>query len=156
MSNNQPSLESTRYILRPFTADDAPAVQLLAAEKRISDMVSNIPHPYPEGAALQWISTHVPGWEKGVQASFAIVDKTNHELCGAIGLSIDTTETDVREAEIGYWLGVDYWGRGILKEVMPTIVDFAFSDLGLHRIEGFVENNNEKCKAAMAKVNFQL
>lgn len=155
MSNIQPSLESTRYILRPFTADDAPAVQLLAADKRISDMVSNIPHPYPEGAALQWISTHVPGWEKGVQASFAIVDKTNHELCGAIGLSVDTTETDVREAEIGYWLGVDYWGRGIVSEACQRIVSFGLDEMNLDKIRARRLSNNPASGRVLEKAGFK-
>ena len=134
MSQVQPNLESARYLLRPFTPEDAAKVQVLAADKRISDMVSNIPHPYPDGAALEWISSHVPGWDKGVQASFAIIDKTNHELRGAIGLTISSIETGTKEAELGYWLGVDYWGQGIVSEVCQRIVHFGLHDLNIDRI----------------------
>ena len=85
---------------------------------------------------------------------WAITDKETGAFYGGAGFNDRSHEH--KKAEVGMWLLPDYWGQGILKEVMPAIVDFAFSDLGLHRIEGFVESDNMKCKSAMAKVNFQL
>ncbi|PWQ92804.1 GNAT family N-acetyltransferase [Leucothrix pacifica] len=133
-NQEQPSLKTTGYYLRPFRADDADTVQLLAADKRISEMVSNIPHPYPEGAALAWINSHRPAWDERSQASFAIVDKANHQLLGAIGLSIKPADNGLTEAEVGYWLGVEYWGRGIVSEACQRIVKFGLDELALDRI----------------------
>ncbi|MBW1298399.1 GNAT family N-acetyltransferase, partial [Aquimarina litoralis] len=59
-----------------------------------------------------------------------------------------------QKAEIGLWLLPEYWGKGIMKEAMPLICNYAFHDLGLHRIEGFVDSENENCKRAMAKLDF--
>ena len=60
------------------------------------------------------------------------------------------------KAEIGFWLLPDYWGRGYMTEAMPLICHYAFNEMGINRIEGFVESNNKNCKRAMAKLNFVL
>lgn len=49
----------------------------------------------------------------------------------------------------------NFWGQGMMKEAMPLICDFGFNQLGLHRIEGFVESENKNCKNAMYRLDFQ-
>jgi len=53
-----PTLETTRLILRPFTVADAPDVQRLAGDREIASSTLNVPHPYEDGMAEQWIGTH--------------------------------------------------------------------------------------------------
>lgn len=154
MPKNQPSLDTERFLLRPFTSEDAARVQLLAADKRISEMVSNIPHPYPDGAALDWITTHRPAWEAGSQASFAIIDKATNELRGAIGLSLKMTEDGQTEAELGYWLGVAYWGQGIVSEACQRIVEFGLNDLRLGRIHARRLSINPASGRVLEKAGF--
>jgi ribosomal-protein-alanine N-acetyltransferase len=77
----------------------------------------------------------------------------NETFYGAGGLN-DLSE-EHKKAEIGLWLLPDFWGQGIMTETMPLICDYGFDQLGLHRIEGFVESNNQNCKKAMAKLDFQ-
>ncbi len=60
-----------------------------------------------------------------------------------------------KKAEIGFWLLPEYWGNGILKELMPLICNYGFNQLNLHRIEGFVESNNTNCKRGLAKFDFK-
>ncbi|MFK7971304.1 MAG: GNAT family N-acetyltransferase, partial [Bacteroidia bacterium] len=48
----------------------------------------------------------------------------------------------------------EFWGKGIMPEVMPLICNYGFDALGLHRIEGFVDSDNQKCKNAMEKIDF--
>jgi len=59
-----------------------------------------------------------------------------------------------KKAEIGLWLLKEYWGQGILKEVMPLLFKQGFTTLGLNRIEGYVVSENSKCKRALDKINF--
>lgn len=84
---------------------------------------------------------------------WGIYTKDTNEFCGAGGLN--DVDAQHRKAEIGFWLLPEYWGRGILKEVMPHIFDYGFEDLHLNRIEGFVDGGNDKCKRAIEKVNFK-
>jgi len=48
----------------------------------------------------------------------------------------------------------DFWGKGIMTEVMPRLFDYGFNELNLNRIEGFVVHENSKCKSALEKINF--
>lgn len=84
---------------------------------------------------------------------WAICSHDNQIFYGAGGLN-DLSE-EHKKAEIGLWLLPDFWGQGIMTETMPLICDYGFDQLGLHRIEGFVESDNQNCKKAMAKLDFQ-
>lgn len=81
---------------------------------------------------------------------FGIQDNVFRGACGFNGL-----DKKHRKAEIGLWLLKEYWGNGILKEMMPKLFEIGFSDLGLNRIEGYVVTENLKCKSALEKINFK-
>ena len=126
----QPVLETERLFLRPFKIGDAPEVRLLAGDERVADMVATIPHPYPEGLAERWIAGHKEKWSNAELASFAIVTKEDGQLIGCIS----AMNMDGSEAEIGYWIGVNYWGNGFATEACRMLVAFCFEQLGLERI----------------------
>lgn len=88
------------------------------------------------------------------QAWFAICSIDNTTFYGAAGLNDISKEHN--KAEIGLWLLPEYWGKGIMREVMPLVSKYGFNELGLHRIEGFVDAQNVKCKTAMSKLDFEL
>lgn len=127
----QPTLETPRLRLRPFTLDDAPRVQALAGEWAVADTTLHIPHPYHDGAAEAWISLHAEHFEERAAAVFAITLRDGGALIGAIGLVIDLRHD---HAELGYWLGVPYWGRGYCTEAAAEVLRFAFAELGLRRV----------------------
>ena len=84
---------------------------------------------------------------------WAICSIDNQTFYGAAGLNDLSTEH--KKAEIGLWLLPDFWGKGIMREVMPLVCNYGFDELGLHRIEGFIESTNHNCKRAMAKLDFE-
>jgi ribosomal-protein-alanine N-acetyltransferase len=90
----------------------------------------------------------------GTGVWWGIYDKHSDEFLGAGGYN--DLETSNRKAEIGFWLLKAHWGKGILKEVMPSILEIGFQELNLLRVEGFVDHENVKCKKALEKVNFTL
>ena len=89
---------------------------------------------------------------EGTGIWWGIIDKHTREFCGAAGFN--DLNKQHKKAEIGLWLLKDFWGKGILKEVMPKLFEIGFSNLNLNRIEGFVVSNNVKCKRALEKINF--
>lgn len=125
-----PTLHTARLILSPFTIADANAVETLAGDEAIARGTANIPHPYPAGAALAWITTHAPAYANGNGVMFAIRRK-DHTLVGCVSLGI--TPSDER-AELGYWLGVPHWNQGFTTEAARACIDFGFSHLKLHKI----------------------
>lgn len=84
---------------------------------------------------------------------WAVCSPDNTTFFGAGGFSKISQEH--RKAEIGFWLLPEYWSRGIMTEAMPAICGYGFKKLGLHRIEGLVESENQNCKNAMSKLDFQ-
>ena len=126
----QPSFKTERLILRPFDIKDSTRVRELAGDKRIADVTANIPHPYPEGLAEEWISSHVQKWRSLELATFAISLADSGTLIGAISLM----DIDKSEGELGYWVGVDYWNKGYCSEACRKVVDVGLNKLNLVRI----------------------
>lgn len=144
-----PTLETARLRLRPFAPGDAPEVERMAGERRVSEMTLNIPHPYPVGAAAQWIASHAPAAAEGAFYSFAIERREDGALLGAIAI---TPTPRFRRAEIGYWLGIAHWGRGYTTEAARRVVAFGFERLGLVRIQATCYPRNPASAKVMRKV----
>lgn len=127
----QPTLSGPRLLLRPFDAQDGPAVQALAGAAEVASTTLTIPHPYEDGVAEAWIQTHAPAYAAGTLASFAVVEAATRALVGAMGLTIKAPHA---RAELGYWIGVPYWNRGYATEAAAVVVRFGFEQLGLNRV----------------------
>ena len=126
----QPVLESPRLILRPHAAEDAGRLQLLAGDILVAQETMNIPHPYEDGMAGDWISGTGDKWRRRTGVEFAIVEKLSGELIG--GMSFVELKGD--EAEIGYWIGVPYWGQGYCTEAGLAMIAFGKDALCLCKI----------------------
>jgi len=83
---------------------------------------------------------------------WGVYDKKDNQFCGAGGFN--DLDKKHKKAEIGFWLLKEFWGKGIMKEVMPKLFEQGFRELDLNRIEGYVVNQNSKCKNALEKINF--
>jgi len=137
--------------LRPFSPDDAPALQKLVGDKEIASTTLNIPHPYEDGMAERWIETHEPNWVDGRLAVFAIVEPAAG-LVGAISLRIEHAH---KRAEAGYWIGVPFWGRGYASEALVALIDFGFNHLGLNRIHASHLTRNPASGRVMVKAGMK-
>jgi RimJ/RimL family protein N-acetyltransferase len=127
-----PVITTPRVRLRPFTAADAPTVERLAGAREVADTTARIPHPYPEGAAAAWIATHAEAWATRRELALAITLAEGGELVGSIGLVFSPEH---EKAELGYWIGLPFWGKGFASAAAGALVGFAFSRLGLNRVE---------------------
>jgi RimJ/RimL family protein N-acetyltransferase len=135
----RPTLTTDRLVLRPFVLTDAPDVQRLCNVRDIALNTLLIPHPYPDGMAEQWIESQSENFAKGEVVTFAITLADGGELVGAIGMRI---QLESGRAEMGYWIGVPYWGRGFATEAARAIIEYGFGRLALNRIhaEHFTRN----------------
>ena len=132
MLRHQPALQTSRLRLRPFVADDAPAVSRLAGERRIADEAISIPHPYSLNSAKTWIASLPHLFRNGSAVHFAATLLDSRELIGSIALR--DIDEDNRQAELVLWIGIPWWGQGYATEAALTVVDFGFEKLSLHRI----------------------
>lgn len=134
-----PVIPADRLVLRPFAPADAPQVQRYLSDASVSRQTLTVPHPYPEGAADEFIAGHAPAWAAGKSATWAITRREDGALVGAIGLKIVRAH---RRAEVGYWIAAPEWGKGYATEATRAAIAFGFDELGLHRIEAhhYLEN----------------
>lgn len=127
-----PVLNTERLVLRPFRREDAEAVARLAGDRDVAFNALHIPHPMDVSIAEAWIESHEEAFQEGLAINFAIVLRDEAELVGAVGLLV---RRDHRRAELGYWIGKPYWGRGYATEAARAVVDYAFRTLGLNRVQ---------------------
>lgn len=140
-------LETVRLILRSFTLEDAPAVNTLASEPQVAATSLNIPHPYPESLAAEWISSHADLATKGMYIG-AIVRRDDTVLIGSISLAINARHS---RAELGYWIGLPYWGQGYATEAAKRVIAWGFDEHGLNRIFAQHFANNPASGRVMQK-----
>ncbi|MFK7808566.1 MAG: GNAT family N-acetyltransferase [Saprospiraceae bacterium] len=130
--------------LRRLNQSDIYQIAKLANNKKVWDNLRDyIPFPYQEKDAAFFI--RLIEKEKPAQ-TFGIITQEG-ELTGVIGLVL---QNDVYRltAEIGYWLGEDYWGKGIATKAIELITKYGFEELQLERIHtGVFEFNTASMKA---------
>ncbi len=124
-------LQTERLTLRPYSSADIPALVPLIGAREVAATTLRIPHPYTEDIAREFIALAKKDRARGACVRCAITLRQTGELYGGIGLQI---EPDHRRAELGYWIGVPYWGNGYATEAAAAMVNYGFQTLELQRI----------------------
>lgn len=149
MLTSQPTLASSRLFLRPFCMADAVDVRRLAGDERVARTTLALPFPYPEGAAEEWIAKHPGQYEARSEITFAITLLENEVLVGAITLMAVSKKHS--RAELGYWIGTEYWSKGYCTEAVIQVVRFAQEQMELSRITGQCLARNPASARVMTK-----
>jgi ribosomal-protein-alanine N-acetyltransferase len=134
-------LQTERLILRPFEPRDAPTVQAEVSRIEIARMFA-VPHPYPDGLALQWIETTKAGRD------FAVELRETGDLVGAVALEL---HEESKRAELGYWCAIAQWGRGYTTEAVRAVIAYGFRELGLNRIHAECHGDNPASQRVLEK-----
>lgn len=128
-------LQTERLTLRAYALTDIPALVALAGAREVAATTGRIPHPYGEADAREFIASTQEDELRGTGLHLAIAlrhgDGDGDTLCGGVGLRI---EREHSRAELGYWIGLPYWGNGYATEAAKALVQYGFEILGLHRI----------------------
>ena len=140
-----PVLATARLVLRAPRGSDVKAIATLVNDRRIAANTARIPHPYAIEDAEQFI---------------AAVNKREGEACFVITLDggpIGICSVDLREdgPQLGYWLGVVYWGRGFATEAVRALIDHAFGDLEHETLISGARVNNPASRRLLEKCGFQ-
>lgn len=144
-------LHTERLILRPWEDSDAEALFEYAQDPRVGP-AAGWPAHRNIAFSLECIRTILTPLD-----NFAICLREDNRPIGAIGLKTgaDTELTDrADEAEIGYWLGVPFWGKGYMPEAVREIQRYAFCDLGMSRLWCGYYAGNEKSRRVQEKCGF--
>jgi len=141
-----PVLATERLVLRAPRFDDAKAIASLVNDRRIAENTLRIPHPYGLADAESFIAT-----ANSDDGERAFLITRGAAVLGVCGIA----RRDGEEPEIGYWLGVAFWGRGYATEAARGVIDHAFGDLGYDCLAGGARVSNPASRRVLEKCGFQ-
>jgi RimJ/RimL family protein N-acetyltransferase len=145
-------LRTARLLLRFHEQKDIPAIVRLAGAREIAATTLNIPHPYTEEDAQRFLAKAEEGFHAGRSISFAICRLPDGDLCGGVGFVISETH---QRAELGYWIAVPFWGMGYATEASRAVVEYGFTNLGLHRIHAHYFSENTASSRVLEKIGMR-
>ena len=147
----QGSLSTSRLLLRPLVGSDAPDVQRLAGDRAVAATTLNIPHPYEDGMAEEWIESQTREFEKQTVVTFGVVHRESGALVGACGLILNLEHS---HAEMGYWIGKPHWGQGYATEAAQALLEYGW-ELGLHRVTARCFRGNPASGRVLQKIGME-
>ncbi|HZS96690.1 MAG TPA: GNAT family N-acetyltransferase [Terriglobales bacterium] len=143
-------IQTERLTLRSYTSTDIPDLIRLAGAREVAATTLRIPHPYTEQDAKDFIEAYAA--KTVLETRFAITLTSDRQLCGGIGLRMDEPH---QHAELGYWLGVPYWGQGYATEAARAVIQYGFETLGLHRIYASYVPHNVASGRVLQKIGMR-
>jgi len=141
-------LETPRLILREWTESDVPELVPLIGAREVAETTLRIPHPYQEEHARKFIAS-LP---KENELRLAIRLRSDGRLLGGIGLH---PQVEHQRAELGYWIGVPFWGNGYATEAARELVRYGFETLKLNRIFAGHFEGNPGSRAILLKLGMR-
>lgn len=151
------TLTTERLELRPFAPRDADAV-LRACQDADIQRWTTIPSPYRREHAEGFVNDICPrGWEGGTLLNFGTFTRQGGELVSSLGLyRTNASRTEDRRAEVGFWTAREHRGRGYTTEAVLAVARWAFTDLGIERLEWLAEVGNVGSRAVAQKAGFVM
>jgi RimJ/RimL family protein N-acetyltransferase len=110
----------------------------------------SFPKPYTYSDAVQWVR-----FANRTIESYNLAITLDGKVIGAIGVE---KQPDVyrKSAELGYWLGEEYWNKGIMTKVVKEMVELAFQNFSIVRLYAYVFSGNKASSVVLAKAGFEL
>lgn len=140
-------LQTARLILRPPQLQDAKAIAALANDIRIAQNTLRLPHPYTVADAEKFIAST----DKGEGEVAFIVTLRSGALIGIAGIA----RLNGNAPELGYWLGVPFWGHGYATEAARAVIDHAFTEIGCEQLQSGARISNPASRRVLEKCGFQ-
>ena len=147
-----PRLTDGRVLVRPFEPDDAPAVQAACDDPDVARWIHLLPAPYTLADAEWFIADARHRLLLGERARLAVADAQSGELLGSVSLDLFAAR---QAAEIGYWVRREARRRGVALAAARLVVDWAFAELRVERLELLTYPGNEASQALAGRLGFR-
>jgi RimJ/RimL family protein N-acetyltransferase len=158
----EPPLSDGVVLLRRWRGDDMAFVVAACQDPEVARFSPAIASPYSERDAIEWFASQEPERLSGRGIDLAIcdvaagavlgVDGTGGAVLGAVGLS--AVSWSRRSATIGYWLAREARGHGSTSRAVRLLASWAFSSLGLERIELTTDPDNVASQRVAERCGF--
>lgn len=147
-------METERLVLRRWRDDDAAALYRYASDPRVGPAAGWPPHR-SIADSLEVIRTIFSAPE-----TYAVVLRSTGEPVGSVGImfgdGVHSADIADREAEIGYWIGVPYWGQGLIPEAVDRLLRRCFEELDLEAVWSGHYDGNMQSRRVMEKCGFSF
>jgi RimJ/RimL family protein N-acetyltransferase len=144
-------LRRTGLVLRPARLSDASSMVAALDDAEIRRWLGGIPDPYTAEDARSFLCEARQAWTEATAAHFVI--QRDHRLVGSIRLRIDSVAP--RLGEVGYWVAREARRAGVATTALEAVVDWAFADVGLRRIELHAAVENAASRRVAERAGFQ-
>lgn len=144
-------LQLSHATLRPWRPEDASSLARYANNRRVwLNLRDGFPHPYTYGHAVSYIEMAM---SRKPETLFAVC--VDDEAVGGVGFTI-RTDIERLSAELGYWLGEPFWGKGIATEAVSATTRYAMHQFGLVRIYAMPFHTNSASAKILEKAGYTL
>ncbi len=139
------------FTLRPWNDNDLDSLVKYANNPGIAkNMTNKFPHPYTVEAGKSFLKMATSGSPTNI---FAI--DINGEAVGGIGIH-PQDDIHCKNAELGYWIGEPFWGKGIISKAIPQILNYGFKTFDINRIFARPFHTNIGSQKVLEKAGFKL
>jgi RimJ/RimL family protein N-acetyltransferase len=128
-----PPLSDSVVSLRPWTLDDVPAIAVACADPEIAHWIHQLPSPYGEKDAREYVVSTEAAWRDRLGAFFAVVDCADGGLVGSIAVHV--LDSELANVEVGYWAAAPARGRGLTTRALRLLSRWALDDVGAQRVQ---------------------
>lgn len=144
------TLETPRLILRSFKHTDVDDLYHYASKPNIGPMAGWPPHITPD-ISMQVLNSFIAQNEV-----WAIVDKKTNHVIGSVGIHPDSKRSHPHVRSLGYVLDDEYWGQGLMKEVVDTVLDYMFFNTDIDIISVYHYDFNTQSQRVIKKCHFKF
>jgi len=137
-------IKTERLTLKKLGIADKERLIELIGDYRVSETLSNVPHPYTDKDAEYWLKNVS---RSDLQLSIFF----DGALIGGIGLTRDANKF----TELGYWLGFEYWGKGFATEACFGLLNYATTNTAHKKFKANVYTGNTRSANVLEKVGFK-
>lgn len=146
-----PILETERLLLRKLSDSDADILFPYWSCPEVTEYFTMEPFKQRQ-EAVEMIQLLNSLYDKDDAIRWGLVIKNTGMLCGTCGFH--NLRPEHKRAEIGYEIGKQYWGQGIMAEALRKILEYGFSNMSFNRIEAFINKGNQKSMNLVEKLGF--
>ncbi|KXS41999.1 MAG: acetyltransferase, ribosomal protein N-acetylase [Methanolobus sp. T82-4] len=145
-------IETKEFTLRPWEENDAKRLAFIANNRKISCYLRDgFPHPYTIDDAKGFIYL-----ARQPEVDFAgVAIEIEGVLAGSIG-AYPKEDVHRKNMEVGYFLGEDYWGRGIMSDIIRCMLQYLFENFDIVRVYAEPFASNMPSRRVLEKAGFRL
>ena len=148
-------LYTERLRLRRLIESDAAAIQHMVSNWEVAKQTMSFPNPYTLDHALKFIQSTESEWKAGTQFVLGMERVRDSVLIGAVSATVSRRFLK-RQAEVGYWIGEEFWGQGLTSEAMDIFLEFCRKGLGLTAMTARVFAENEASLRLLENQGFSI